>query len=478
MNAELLNELTALLPKDGILTNPAERLVYDCDAYTVEKSPPDIVVLPTTTAEVSAIVKACNRHDTPFLARGAGTGLSGGAIALADTVVICLSRMNRILGVDAHNRTARVQAGVVNNAVSRQVASLNLHFAPDPGSQTSSTIGGNIAENAGGPHTLKYGVTTHNTLAVQFVTSDGEIVEIGSDVEGLPGYDLVSLICGSEGTFGIVTEATVRLTPLPQSWRTLLAVFNTLDDATNAVSAIINEGVIPAALEMIDATVLESVEAAYNLGFPLDAAAVLLVEIDGLDAGLDAAEAKCRAACQRHHARSVESARDEEERDALWTARRKGVGTLGRIARSMVTQDCVIPRSRLPEVLREIGAIVSRYGLRVANIFHAGDGNLHPIILFDERVPDEVERMTAANHEIVTLCLKMGGSLTGEHGIGLEKQDYMALMFGEDDLDMMIRVHKALDPDDLVNPGKFFPGSKKEFRETPESITPRRTALV
>jgi glycolate oxidase len=292
------------------------------------------------------------------------------------------------------------------------------------------------------------------------VTPDGEVVDIGGEVEDIPGCDLTGLVVGSEGTFGIITEATIRLTPNPPAWRTLLAVFDTVDDATNTVSDIIAEGIVPAALEMMDATIIRCVEEAFQMGLPIDAAAVLLIELDGLEAGLDRDEDRCRAVCMRRNARRVDSAQNEAERAALWKARKKGVGTLGRIARSMVTQDGVIPRSTLPVVLKTIADIVARHGLRVANIFHAGDGNLHPIVLFDERIPDEVEAMIAANHEIVDLCMKVGGSITGEHGVGVEKQDFMALQFSAADLDTMRRIHDALDPDDICNPGKIFPGSK------------------
>lgn len=460
MEIPFLHALRALLPPDSVLAEGAERAAYECDAYTVEKSAPDVVVLPSATDEVLDIVRLCNQHDVPFLARGAGTGLSGGSLALGGTVVISMARMNRVLSVDAPNRRARVQAGVVNTRVTKAAAPHNLHFAPDPSSQSASTIGGNIAENAGGPHTLKYGVTTNHVLSVQIVTPDGQLLEVGAEVENLPGLDVLGVLVGSEGTFGIITEATVRLTPNPPAWRTLLAVFDTLDDATNTVGGVFAEGIIPAAVEMMDATIIQCVEAAFNLGFPLDAAAVLIIELDGLDAGLDRDEQRCRAVCERFHARQVKSARTETERADLWKARKKGVGTLGRITRSIVTQDCVIPRSTLPQILNAIGHIVARHGLRVANIFHAGDGNLHPIVLFDERIPEQVEQMIAANHDIVDLCLKMGGSITGEHGVGVEKQDFLALQYSEADLDVMRRIHEALDPRDICNPGKVFPGSK------------------
>lgn len=460
MREEFIARLREILPDDAILDKDAARRTYACDAYTVEKGHPDVVLLPSSTEEVAGIVRLCRAFDVPFLGRGAGTGLSGGAMSVGGTAIISMARMTGILEVDAPNHRARVQAGVVNAHVSKAVAKHNLHFAPDPSSQSASTIGGNIAENAGGPHTLKYGVTTNHILGVRMITPDGEIVDIGGEVEDIPGYDITGLVVGSEGTFGIITEAIVRLTPNPPAWRTLLAVFDTVDDATNTVSDIIAEGIVPAALEMMDATIIRCVEEAYQMGLPTDAAAILLIELDGLEAGLARDEERCRAVCMRRNARRVDSAKDETERAALWKARKKGVGTLGRIARSMVTQDGVIPRSTLPVVLKTISEIVARHGLRVANIFHAGDGNLHPIVLFDERIPEEMEAMISANHEIVDLCMKMGGSITGEHGVGVEKQDFMALQFSEADLDTMRRIHDALDPQDICNPGKIFPGSK------------------
>ncbi|HEY3266089.1 MAG TPA: FAD-linked oxidase C-terminal domain-containing protein [Armatimonadota bacterium] len=478
MNPEFLRRLKALLSSDAVLTQPVERMVYECDAYTVEKAQPDVVTLPSSTDDVAGIVRLCREYAVPFLARGAGTGLSGGALALGGTVIIAMARMNKVLSVDAANRRARVQAGIVNTHVSRAVEAFGLHFAPDPSSQSASTIGGNIAENAGGPHTLKYGVTSNHILAAEIVTPDGDVIEVGSPVEDAPGLDLLGVIVGSEGTFGIITEATLRLTPIAPAWRTLLATFDTVDDATNTVSGIIAEGILPAALEMMDAVIIQSVEAAFHLGFPLDAAAVLLVELDGHAAGLDADAARCLAVCEAHHARKVDMARTEEERAALWKARKKGVGTLGRISRSMVTQDCVIPRSKLPVVLASISEIVARHGLRVANIFHAGDGNLHPIVLFDERIPDEVERMVAAGHEIISLCLGVGGSITGEHGVGVEKQDFLALQFSEADLDTMRRLHDALDPDDFCNPGKVFPGAKGCSRGCTHEIKLRQKAAA
>lgn len=480
MENAFLDQLRALLPPDAVLTEDAERAVYECDAYTVEKSLPDVVVLPSTTEEVAGVVRLCRRHEVPFLGRGAGTGLSGGALALGGTVIICLARMDQVLDVDPTARRARVQAGVVNNRVTQAAAPYGLHYAPDPSSQSVSTIGGNIAENAGGPHTLKYGVTTNHVVAARMVTPLGDVVDIGSEVDDVPGLDIMGLTVGAEGTFGIVTEATLRLTPTPSALRTLLAVFETLDDATNTVSDIIAGGILPAALEMMDATIIQSVEAAFQMGFPLDAAAVLVIELDGLEAGLDRDETRCRDICNRNRARRVDTARNEAERADLWKARKKGVGTLGRIARSMVTQDCVIPRSKLPETLREISAIVQRHGLRVGNIFHAGDGNLHPIVLFDERIPEEVERMIACSHEIVDLCLRIGGSVTGEHGVGVEKQDFLALQYSAADLDVMRRVHDALDPEDLCNPGKVFPGSKGRARGcvTGEIKMARKAAAV
>ena len=454
---QLIRALRRLLGPDAVFSRPEELAVYECDAYTVPKLRPEVVVLPRHTEEVAAVVRLCAREGIPFLPRGAGTGLSGGTLPVRGGVMIGLSRMNRILEVDLPNRRATVQAGLVNLKLTEAVSADGLCFAPDPSSQMVSTIGGNIAENAGGPHTLKYGVTTNHVLGVELVSPDGTVVWCGGAAEDLPGYDLTGLLCGSEGTFGIVTTAIVRLVPLPQGWRTLLAVFPSVEAASNAVSAIIRSGMIPAALEMIDQTMLRAIEAAFHYGFPVDAAAVLLVELDGIEAGLETHAQRAEAMCREEGAVEVRRARDADERAHFWKARKLAVGTLGRLAPSVVTQDGVIPRTQLPEALRRIDAIAARYGVRIAHVFHAGDGNLHPVTLFDERNPDEVKRVLQAGMDILRVCIDLGGSLTGEHGIGTEKLDAMSLMFTEADLEVFRRVRAVLNPDGLCNPGKVVP---------------------
>lgn len=457
--AELEREVQAIVGADGVLRTEAERRVYDGDAYTLHRAQPDAVALPRTTEEVSAVVVLCARRGIPVVARGAGTGLSGGATPVRGGVVLSTMRMNRILRVDPASRLITAQAGATNASLTRAAAPHGLHFAPDPSSQVVSTIGGNVAENAGGPHTLKYGVTANHVVAMTVVLADGRVTRLGSDADDAPGPDLARLFVGSEGTLGIVTEVTARLTPLPEAWRTLLAVFDDVEDCTATVTAIIAEGIVPAALEMIDEIILRAIERALSAGLPEDAAAVLVIEVDGPDAGLDRDADRVEAICRAHRARDVRRAADEEERARLWMARKKGVGAVGRLAPNMVTQDGVIPRTRLPEALRRIAEIGRRRRVRVCNVFHAGDGNLHPCIVYDQRDADEVLRVEQANREIVELCLAMGGSITGEHGVGIEKLSFMRAMFAESDLDAMRSVRRALDPAGLLNPGKLLPES-------------------
>ena len=460
LSESLRRELEQIVGADGVLTDPVQLLAYDCDAYTIEKALPTVVVLPETTEQVAAVVRLANREGLPVVPRGAGTGLSGGALAVNGGIVIGFSRMHRILWVDTRNRRLRAQAGAINYQLSKAVQHANLHFAPDPSSQGACTIGGNVAENSGGPHTLKYGVTVNHITGLQLVLPDGEVVEVGG-VEDEPfGYDFVGLLTGSEGTLAIVTEVTARLTPNPQGVRTLLAVFNTLEDASQAVSDIIASGIVPAALELMDALTLQAVEAAFGYGFPLDAEAVLLIELDGLEAELDCEQAAVIEICQRNCAREVRRATTPQERARLWAARKKAIGALGRLAPSCVTQDGVIPRSKLPQVLREAAQIAAKYQLQLANVFHAGDGNLHPVLLFDDSDPDQVARVVAAGEEILALCLRAGGSLTGEHGIGTEKCAMMRQMFAARDLEVMKRVKAVFNPHDRLNPEKIFPDTR------------------
>ncbi|MGH9799436.1 MAG: FAD-linked oxidase C-terminal domain-containing protein, partial [Blastocatellia bacterium] len=416
---------------------------------------PLAVVFPKSTDEVSRVVKLLNEAKVSFAPRGAGTGLSGGALAVNRGVVIELGKMKRILKVDVENRTARVEVGLVNAQLSRAVAKYGLHYAPDPSSQAACTIGGNIAENAGGIHCLKYGVTTDHVLAARVVLSDGEVVDFNLNDEG---YDLLGLFVGSEGTFGLATEATLKLTFNPPAVKTILAEFKNIDDASRAVSAIIAEGMIPAALEMIDGETIRAVEASiFAAGLSLDAESALLIELDGLEAGLDDEAAKAESICKQNGASSVRRAKDEYERKKLWAARKSAIGALGRVTPDLMLQDAVVPRSRLPEVLAETYKAAARHNLKIANVFHAGDGNLHPIICFDSRFEADVNGIREAGREIMQKCVAVGGTITGEHGVGLDKSEYMPLIFSDDDMEIMLRVRAAFDPTALCNPGKIIP---------------------
>jgi glycolate oxidase subunit GlcD len=451
----LIDELREIVGDDGVLSEPDELLVYECDGLPQHKHPPRAVVFPNSTEETAEVLELLADEGVSFAPRGAGTGLSGGALAIDRGVVIELARMRKILSIDPENRIARVQTGLVNAQLSRAVAHLGLYYAPDPSSQPSCTIGGNIAENAGGIHCLKYGTTTDHILAARVVLSDGSIVDLDHDK---CGYDLLGTFVGSEGTFGIATEATVKLSPIPPAVRTLLADFLDVGDASRAVSAIIAAGLLPAALEMMDNAIIRAVEASvFTAGLPLDAQAVLLVELDGVEAGIDDDAEKAAAILREHGARSVHSATDEKERKKLWAARKGAFGAVGRLSPDIMIQDAVVPRSRLPEVLAETYRISAQYHLQLANVFHAGDGNLHPLICFDLRRGDDLEHVRQAGRAIMEACVRAGGSITGEHGVGLDKSSYLPLIFSDDDMDAMLRVRAAFDPSGLCNPGKIIP---------------------
>jgi glycolate oxidase subunit GlcD len=457
----LVKHLRALLGPGKVISDPEELLVYECDGLTHYRHRPRAVVFPASTEEVSGVLRLLARERVPLVPRGAGTGLSGGALAVGGGVCVELSRMRRVLKVDAENRLAVVEAGVVNAHVSRAAARHGLYYVPDPSSQGSCTVGGNVGENAGGIHCLKYGTTTDHVLGARVVLTGGRVVDLGGAGAAAPGYDLLGLFVGSEGTFGVVTEITVRLTPVAPSVRTLLADFLRLDDASRAVSAIIAEGIIPAGLEMVDGATIRAVEASvFAAGMPTDAEAALLVELDGLEAGMDEEVERVRAICAAHGARSVRLAADEAERKRLWAARKGAFGAMGRITPDILIQDAVVPRSRLPEVLAETYRIGARHRLRVANVFHAGDGNLHPLVCFDSRDAGQVERVHEAGREIMETCVRAGGTITGEHGVGLDKSDYLPLVFSEEDLGAMLRVRAAFDPTGLCNPGKIIPAPK------------------
>jgi glycolate oxidase subunit GlcD len=452
----LIENLRAVVGRNAVLSEDDELLVYECDGLPQHKHRPRAVVFPSSTEEVAEVLSLLAREGVSFSPRGAGTGLSGGALAINRGVTIELARMRRVLKIDVENRLAVVQTGLVNAQLSRAAAPFRLHYVPDPSSQAACTIGGNIAENAGGIHCLKYGMTVDHVLAARVVLAGGEIIELGG--AGATGYDLLGVFVGSEGTFGIATEATLKLVPLPSAVRTLLAIFMDVDDASRAVSAIIAAGLVPAALEMMDGAIIRAVEASvFAAGIPLDAEAALLVELDGLEAGLDEEAEHAASICREHGARTVTCARDERERKKLWAARKGAFGAMGRISPDTMLQDAVVPRSRLPEVLAATYRIGAKYGLRVANVFHAGDGNLHPFLCFDARHPEEVLRVKEAGRELMETCVRAGGSITGEHGVGLDKSDYLPLIFNEDDMDTMLRVRAAFDPTGLCNPGKIIP---------------------
>ncbi len=450
----LLDNLSAIVGREHVLSKPDELLVYECDGLPQHKHRPRAVVFPSSTEETAAIMRELARANVPFTPRGAGTGLSGGALALNSGVVIELARMRKILRLDPENRIAVVQPGVVNLNVSKAVAPYGLYYVPDPSSQPSCTIGGNIAESAGGIHCLKYGTTTDHVLGLRVVLAGGEIVDLGRT----EGYDLLGTFIGSEGTFGIATEATLKLVQVPPAVRTLLAEFIEVNDASHAVSAIIAAGVMPAALEMMDGEIIRAIEASvFAAGLPPDAGAALLIELDGIEAGLDDEAEKVRSICMEYGARSCRYARDEAERKKLWAARKGAFGAIGRIKPDSMIQDAVVPRSRLPQVLSAAYDIAARYQLRIANVFHAGDGNLHPLICFDSRFPEEVRRVKEAGRELMEVCVAAGGTITGEHGVGFDKRELLPLVFSEADMNAMLSVRAAFDPLGLCNPGKIVP---------------------
>jgi glycolate oxidase len=456
----LRKELESLLGRGGVLSDPDELLVYESDGLTLFRALADFVVFPTSVEHVSAVVKIANREGLPFVARGAGTGLSGGCLPAEGGIVISMMRMNRVLEVDYENQIAVVEPGLVNLHLSWKVGPNGYYYAPDPSSQQACTIGGNIANNSGGPHTLKYGVTTNHVLGLEVVMPDGEIVWLGGKTRESQGYDLIGVFVGSEGTFGIATRIVVRILKKPQAVKTVLAVFDEVDQASAAVSEIIARGLVPAAVEMIDQLTIGAVEDAFGCGYPRDAAAALLVELDGLEVGMDIQSERIVAACRESGARDVRTAKDEAERQLLWKGRKSAFGAYGRISPAYMVMDGVIPRTKLPYVLRRVNEIVDTHGLRDGNVFHAGDGNLHPNILYDPRKPGEEARVVAAGAEIMKVCAEVGGSISGEHGIGLEKADFMPFIFSAEDLAFMQRLKHAFNPDGRCNPGKVFPTHK------------------
>ena len=469
--AALAADLRAALAPDRVRTEAVELGLYGRDA-SVMTGAAAVVCFPLTTDEVAAAVRIARRHGRPFVARGSGTGLAGGAVPVGDPVVIVTTKMDRILEVDPVDRVAWVEPGVINLDLTRDLSSHGLHFAPDPSSQQACTIGGNVANNSGGPHCLAYGVTSAHVLALEVVLPDGSVTLLGGLDPEPAGLDLRGVFVGSEGTLGIATRIAVRLTPDPPAVATLLLDFDSVDDAAETVSGIIAGGLLPAALEMMDRRITQAAEEFVHAGYPTDAAAVLLVELDGLPAGVEAGVEQVRAVGRAHGARTVRVAADDTERALLWKGRKSAFGAVARLAPNYYLHDTVVPRTRLCEVLAQVYAIADRHDLGVMNVFHAGDGNLHPLLLFDAREPGVMERVHAAGEEIVQVSLDAGGVLSGEHGIGLEKRDLMPLLFGPDDLDAQARLRDAFDPDHVANPEKVLPAGSRcgDLQAVPEGL--------
>lgn len=456
--AAFLAALEQIVGRDGVSTAEHDRLVYEYDA-AFDTHQPAFIVWPTTTRQIVEIVRLANHAGVPVTARGAGTGLAGGAIPTRGGLVVVTTRMNRLLALDAGNRRAVVQPGYVNLDLSAAARPHGLFFAPDPASQKISTIGGNVATNAGGVHCLAWGTTTNHVLELEVVTPAGEVIRTGAPALDAPGYDLTGLLTGSEGTLGIVTEITVRLMRLPEATRVVMAVFGDLAEASYAVSGVIAAGIVPVALEMIDGLTCRVVESAFHLGFPQDAGGMLLIELNGLADGLDEDVERIAALCRRHGARLVRVAREPAEREALWAARKGALGCMGRLAPNYYTQDGVVPRTQLPRAMARVEEVAREYDLLIANVVHAGDGNLHPLVLFDRRTPGVVQRTLEASTEILRTCVELGGAISGEHGIALEKREAMTLLFTTDDLVAMAGLKRSFNPRDLFNPDKIFPSA-------------------
>jgi glycolate oxidase len=455
--AEIIEALRQIVPGEGVIGSEPERRAYESDGLTAYRQLPLVVVLPSRVEEVAAVLRYCKEIGVKVVPRGAGTSLSGGALPLADGVLLGMAKFNRILEIDYNNRCVVAQPGVTNLALTQAVEHAGFYYAPDPSSQIACTIGGNVAENSGGVHCLKYGLTTNNILGVELVLMDGEIVRLGGKHFDAEGYDLLGVVTGSEGLLGVVTEVTVRILPKPTAARALLIGFATTDDAGNCVAAVIAAGIIPGGMEMMDRPAIHAAEAFVNVGYPLDVEALLIVELDGAPAEIDHLIAQVEAIAREHHAASVRISGDDAERLAFWSGRKAAFPAVGRISPDYYCMDGTIPRGRLAQVLTGISALSERYGLGVANVFHAGDGNLHPLVLYDANKPGETERAEAFGSDILRLCVEVGGVLTGEHGVGVEKRDLMGTMFDETDLAHQQRVKCAFDPDGLLNPGKVFP---------------------
>lgn len=453
----LVSALAAALPAGSILSAEEDLKPYECDGLSAYRATPFVVVLPETVDEVQHVLRICQRLDTPVVVRGAGTGLSGGALPHERGVLLSLAKFNRILDIDPHNRCARVEPGVRNLAISEAVDNLGLYYAPDPSSQIACTIGGNVAENSGGVHCLKYGLTVHNVLQIKFLTMDGELHTVGSKALDGPGFDLLALMHGSEGLLGVIIEVTVKLLPRPQRVQVMLAAYDDIEKAGAAVADIIAAGIIPAGLEMMDQLAIQAAEDFVHAGYPVDAVAILLCELDGTDEEVSEHVLIVRKILKQSGATEVRTAKDEQERAALWKGRKVAFPAVGRISPDYYCMDGTIPRKRLPEVLKSIADMSREYDLRVANVFHAGDGNLHPLILYDANKPGELERTEEFGGKILELCVAVGGTITGEHGVGIEKLDQMCTQFSAAELEQLHAIKRAFDPAGLLNPGKAVP---------------------
>jgi len=470
-HSDLVAALRGAVGARHVLTDKEDTIVYEQDG-SIFHVLPQIVVVPADAEEVAAVVKAAKRADMPIVPRGSGTGLAGGAVPAGGGIILSLTRLDRVITIDLENHIAIVEPGVINVDVTKAVSKDGFFYAPDPSSQAACSIGGNVANNSGGPHTLAYGVTTNHVLGIEVVLDDGEVVWLGGEVPDTPGYDLCGVFVGSEGTMGIVTRVAVKLMQTRESVRTLLAIFDDMDDATQTVVDITAAGIIPAALEIMDHTAIEAVERGAPVGFPRDAAAVLIVEVEGLSQHTERSIQLAGDICRRNSAREVRVAKDEAERQLLWKGRKGAFGAMGVLAPNYYVQDGVVPRSRLPEMMRRVAAISKEFNLTIANVFHAGDGNLHPNILFDMRQPGALERVIDAGAATLRACVELGGSITGEHGVGMEKKAYIGLLFNDADLAAMTRVRRAFDPNSRFNPAKIFPApaSCGEVRLEPAQI--------
>jgi len=465
--------LSGIVGVKHVITDPDRLLVYESDGLTAYRVRPRAVVLPNSTDEVARVVEVLHTEGIEVVPRGAGTGLSGGALATENGVIVGLARMNRILEIDADNRLARLQPGVINAHLTDATRAYGLYYAPDPSSQSTCTLGGNVAENSGGPHCLKYGVTSRYITGLTLVLAGGRVVQLGGAAGAAYGsLDLVGLFVGSEGCFGIATEIEVGLLPIAEGVRTLLGIFDLMEDAGRAVTAIMASGLMPAAIEIVDQATIRALEASvFAAGYPTDAGAALVVEFDGTEAGLDADADRAEQCCIAEGAREVQRATDPEHRAALWTARKKAFGAMGRIAPDLFVQDATVPRTKLPEVLTRIAEIGASYDIKIANVFHAGDGNLHPNLLFDRQNEDELRRVERASKEIMQLCVDVGGTITGEHGVGIDKRDYMPLVHNETELEMLRSVKQLFDPEGLFNPGKVLPSRVSSASDAPGAVT-------